>query len=337
MHAISFSASLILRLLACAALLTSRVDAFAGDLSANVAGYWNRSDQGWFWYHDPPPPPPPEKISPSPAVSSNAPDEPAPLSARWFREHLDSYRDAAIDNPSPENVRLYLYLQRLAMDKAEMYSHATKLAVLNDPALDQATLTPTNNQSRAVANQAHTAAVRSVLGRVASTAGIWFFFRSDCPYCHAQAPVLQAMAHLYGFKILPISIDHAPLVDGSFPDWVPDGGQAARMHVTVTPTLFLVAPPDRIIPLGEGVMASDQLEDRIVELEHQSGAVNDEEYASINAYQSKSYLQNGLPSDLSGIDKDPDTFLALLHAAAEQGGRTPIGNLSSGDVNWRPQ
>jgi conjugal transfer pilus assembly protein TraF len=299
-------------------------------------GYFERSDQGWFWYHDPKllPPSPPSVAAPSPVASN--PDEPQPLSAKWFREKLDGYRDSAIDNPSPENVRLYLYLQRLALDKAEMYSHATQLAVAQDPALDQASLTPTNQQSKAAANGARSGAVKSLMNRLSSSSGIWFFFRSDCQYCHAQAPVLRAMATLYGFKILPISMDQKPMEDGSFPDWVPDSGQGKAMHVSVTPTLFFVMPPDKVIPLGVGVMAADQLEDRIVELGRQVGIVTDREYAAVNVYDTKSYMQNGLPSDLSGIDQDPNTLLALLQASAQRGGETPLGNVAQGDVSWKP-
>jgi len=297
-------------------------------------GYFTKSDQGWFWYHDPrllPPVKLPEVPPSTPAANV-----PAPLSAKWFRENLDNYRDAAIDNPSPDNVRLYLYLQRLAMDKAEMYSHASQLAVAQDPALDQASLTPTNQQSKAAANGARGQAMKKLMSRLAVGSGIWFFFRSDCPYCHAQAPVLAAMENLYGFKILPISLDQKPMEDGTYPNWVPDSGQGKSMHVTVTPTLFLVTPPDIVIPLGAGVMAADQLEDRIVELGRQTGVVSDEEYAAVNVFDSKSFMQNGLPSDLAGIDQDPNTLLGLLQAAAQKGGETPIGSVGQGDVSWKP-
>jgi conjugal transfer pilus assembly protein TraF len=49
---------------------------------------------------------------------------PAPLSAAWLRANLERFRDQAIDDPSPRNVALYLYLQRLVLDKAERFAEA---------------------------------------------------------------------------------------------------------------------------------------------------------------------------------------------------------------------
>jgi hypothetical protein len=58
---------------------------------------------------------------------------PAPLSAAWLRANLERFRDQAIDDPSPRNVALYLYLQRLVLDKAERFAEATQRAVWADP------------------------------------------------------------------------------------------------------------------------------------------------------------------------------------------------------------
>lgn len=60
----------------------------------------------------PEPEPPPEALPQPPQVSEAAPAEPEPLSAEWLRDRLGAYRDAAIDDPTPGSVALYLYLQR---------------------------------------------------------------------------------------------------------------------------------------------------------------------------------------------------------------------------------
>lgn len=83
-----------------------------------------RKSEGWFFYKDPkelPPPPSPILVPPKPADTANkAPDkdQQEPFSVSWLRENMPKLLDAAIDNPSKENVEAYMYAQRVAMDKS---------------------------------------------------------------------------------------------------------------------------------------------------------------------------------------------------------------------------
>ena len=104
--------------LACLALLPT--------VAIALSGFYLRGEEGWFWYEreperqDEPEPSPPAAPAPAPAerTQDTASSAPPPLSSAWLRERLGAYRDRAIDDPSPDNVALYLYLQRVAMDKA---------------------------------------------------------------------------------------------------------------------------------------------------------------------------------------------------------------------------
>ena len=57
---------------------------------------------------------------------------------------MEHYRDKAIDNPSPENVAAYYYLQRVMMDKAQRFTDMARRVVMSDPLLDE-------NQRRPIA------------------------------------------------------------------------------------------------------------------------------------------------------------------------------------------
>jgi len=249
-----------------------------------------------------------------------------PLTARWLRENLDRYRDKALDDPSAKNVRLYMYLQKLAMDKAHAFAKAVKLAVYEDPALDEAQRVGANSQAREARTVAQRTAATSILQSIAQRAGIWFFYRSDCPYCHAQLPVLHAMENLYGFRVMAISLDGLPLPEGEYPGWVPDSGQGTALKVEATPSLFLVIPPDKILPIATGVVAVDQIEDRVIELGHQAGWIDDAQYAEVqqSGLPGQAFLQDGLPANRDQLPDDPDVLLSLLTAAAQAGGRTPL-------------
>ena len=152
-------------------------------------------------------------------------------------------------------MALYLYLQRVALDKSSRFAAATQRAVQLDPFLDEITQRPTATFAANLVNRQTGDHRDQVLQRIAQSAGVLFFFRSDCPYCEAQAPLLQQLAARYGFAVLPVSLDGAPLPGGEFPQFRQDRGQAQALGVVSTPALFLARPPDAMVPLAQGLLS----------------------------------------------------------------------------------
>ena len=290
-----------------------------------------RADRGWHFYDDPPPAKPkpkPKAPQPQPAPATT----PAPLSAQWLRENMDTYRDRAIDSPTRENVELYAYMQRLAMDKAERFADMMEV-VSTEPALDEKARSPITayqlEASRGVQNEAE----QRVIARLnAEGIGIWYFFRSDCPYCAKQDPVLERFTAQSGMTILPVSVDGLPLVSGAFPNFVPDAGQAARMQVNVTPTLVLANPrTGEMVKFSEGLKTQDEIQDRILLTAHDHGWISDTEYDDATRGMPKRYLTDGMdPQQLAALKNSPEALLAFLRAAGDIGRGTPIQPSASG-------
>ena len=194
-------------------------------LQLDAAGFYFREQEGWFWYEREPelppapeaPPPTEPAAPPQPPLAETAPEGPRTLSAEWLREHIGEYRDLAIDDPTPENVALYLYLQRVALDKSSRFAAATQRAVQLDPFLDEITQRPTATFAANLTNRQAGDQRDAALARIAERAGVLFFFRSDCPYCEAQAPLLKLLENRFGFSMLAVSLDGAPLPGGEFP------------------------------------------------------------------------------------------------------------------------
>ena len=289
--------------------------------AGSPAGFYARSAEGWFWYRDSrvpivpvpapvaPPPvapaPPPESLAEPPA-----PPGPAPLSAQWFRENLDSYRDRAIDAPSPENVAVYLHLQRIAMDKSSRFATVSERVVQGDPLLDEVTRRPTATFGANLVDRQASAAADALLGRLAETAALWFLFRSDCPYCDAQAPLLEALAARYGFAVLAVSLDGAGLKDGRFPDYRVDRGQAQVLGVLSTPALFLARPDQgEVAPLAQGLLSLSQLRERIVLAAVQAGWITEPEAQHVKATVTQTHLA---PAALAVLPEDPASLLESL-------------------------
>jgi len=289
-------------------------------LKPEAAGFYFREQEGWFWYEsepepvaEPKPAPPEQPAAPvEPQLSETAPKGPKPLSAQWLREHMGEYPDAAIDDPTPQNVVLYLYLQRVALDKSSRFAAATQRAVQLDPFLDEITQRPTATFAANLTNRQAGDNRDEVLERIAEKAGVLFFFRSDCPYCEAQAPLLKLLEARYGFSVLPVSIDGAPSPDGTFPDFRQDRGQAQSLGVVSTPALFLARPPDAMVPVSQGLLSLAQLQERIVVAAVQAGWISEGEYARTRPVTADLMLDPGqLPANLPD---DPEALLSALRA-----------------------
>jgi conjugal transfer pilus assembly protein TraF len=318
------------------------------------SGFYARGAEGWFWYMEEPPepedsespeqpapipePPPPIAAEPTPtpvapeavAATAGATTGPAPLSAAWLRANLERYRDSAIDDPSPRNVALYLYLQRLAIDKAERFAEATQRAVWSDPLLDETTRRPLATFAANLVNREAAANREAALTETAKVAGLWFLFRSDCPYCEAQAPLLEVLTARYGFDVQAVSLDGRPLPGGFFPDFRIDRGQARALGVVSTPALFLARPPNGIVPLSQGVLSLAELQQRIIHAATQAGWIAPEWRERTQARVAD------LRMDPSGLDDpaladDPDQLLAHLRGLLPRLSPAALGALRQGD------
>lgn len=250
--------------------------------------YYQEKGRGWFWKEpipdpeqqakpaEPPPPPPaPTKAEAKP----DTPKGPEPFSSAWMRINMPAYRDRAVDKPTYENVAAYKYLERLMMNKAQKYTDMSTLVATKDKYLDQNTYYSPTAGNELVADRRITKETNSLLKRLSKNVGIWFFFRSDCPYCHQQANVTEFITEKYGMKVLPISVDGLPMTNGKYPRFVADGGQAEAMGVTTVPALFMVnTKTGKQVSLSEGLTPGTELTDRIILLAKDAGWISEAEF-----------------------------------------------------------
>ena len=97
---------------------------------------------------------------------------------------------------------------------------------------------------------------------LAKTHGLFFYFRSDCPYCHAMASHVKYIQKRFGIKVVPISLDGEGLPGYEYP--IPDNGSAQYLGVSTVPALFLGEPGSgQMTALGYGIMSMQEIEERI--------------------------------------------------------------------------
>lgn len=288
--------------------------------------FFDGAAEGWFWYADPPPPelapetpeeaPPAVEpaVAPDTAAASTAPG-PAPLSVEWLQANLDRYKNRAIDDPTPDNVRAYLLLQRVSMDKASAFAEAVQAATVGDPLLDATMERPIASFAAQEMDRTAHRARQALIGVLAETVGLVFFYRSDCPFCERQAPILAALAETTGVSVMAVAVDHRPMASGAFAaDWTPDRGQAAALGVQTVPAIYALRPPGEAALIAQGMMDLTELTSRLLLVARQQGWISEEAFEATRPVRRQTV--SPVPAadlDAATLD-DPAALVAALRA-----------------------
>lgn len=243
--------------------------------------FYERRGEGWFWYEDKAreaKEKKPEPVKVAPVAPAPTDDELDLIKFTSFQKSLDDATKIATINPNDKNIVRVLSLMAETRRKAAVFTDAgMRVAALNpmvDDRYNGQNVRPPNPAATAataawdtVSRQTQEANIRAL----AQTHGIFFFFKSDCPYCHAYAPLLKRFAMRHGLTVFPVSMDGGPLPD--FPGAVPNNGIAGRIvdqlgiprEQFVVPFTVLAKPtaPQEIVPVGFGVMNDEELGERL--------------------------------------------------------------------------
>jgi conjugal transfer pilus assembly protein TraF len=247
--------------------LMSVIPTYAQDwFDRTTQSFWQDRSRGWFWYEQKPEPKEiePEESKPVTSLSttkSNKPNEVRALEA--LQERYETSKAVAIMNPSEKNMYQFLTLQKELRERSARFADVAQRVVWTSPELDYSlTGRPTNSVAIKTYDQQQQQSRDYGLKAVAQTHGLFFVFRSDCPYCHKMAPIIQRFAAQYGFTIIPISMDGRGITE--FPQPMADNGLSQRLQAKVVPALYLVETRSRTIhPIGYGVMADNEVAERI--------------------------------------------------------------------------
>ncbi|WP_434778543.1 conjugal transfer protein TraF [Neisseria sp. Ec49-e6-T10] len=186
---------------------------------------------------------------------------------------LDQSRKIAIMNPTPENIKNYVALQELAMTQAATFTEQWQRVLWENPSLDYSLKgRPTNTTAVRQYDQQRGIDTVNAIKQIAGSNGVMFFYRSDCPYCHAMAPVLRNFANQYGVEVMAVSLDGGP-IEG-FPDAQVDNGIATKLQVSVVPALFIMDTKTKSFkPISHGVISQSELESRFLAVSKEVGTL----------------------------------------------------------------
>ncbi|THF64931.1 thioredoxin family protein [Pseudothauera nasutitermitis] len=224
--------------------------------------YWRDSWRGWHFYEDPPRED--DKALPPPPAAPPAETRAAELEAfEQLQKALEDTRNIAIMRPTEANVRRYMELEARVVARASVFADVARRVAWATPELDP-TLhgRPVNAKALEVFEETQRNERSRTVARLGEDHVLFFFYRSDCPYCHAFAPTLEAFQARHGIQVVAVSVDGGPLP--GFPAARMDNGISAALEVSQVPAVFLAQPfTGRITPIGFGVLSESQLLERI--------------------------------------------------------------------------
>lgn len=234
--------------------------------SLDYPSVWRCDEAKFNWYCDL------EDEPKAPAAASRpAPAQPAApqrielrdlKTAEQLRAELKRREDLAVMNPSDQNIKDYLLAWQMAQEKGAVFADNWRRVVWQTPELDYSLKRPVNNQAVRTFDSQRDFNEEQQLRTLAKDHGLIFFFRSDCPYCHAMAPLLRQLSQKFGIEVLGVSIDGRGLPD--FPNFRDGRSQAQAWNVDRVPALFIGSKQtgDKAA-IGYGAMAMSDIVNRI--------------------------------------------------------------------------
>lgn len=214
--------------------------------------------RGWHWYEKLPVPEEPRQEKRQ-GQKTQSPGE----KLKAYREELENRLAAAWINPSPQNVSRYQEMQQDMMNRSQTFSQVWMQNVYSNAGLDHTLVSPVNQKAVHVYLDQQKSQKQNLIKSLSQTHGLFFFYSSNCPYCHHFAPVVKLFAEQYGWEVLAISLDGGAIEQ--FPGAVPDNGLASQWNVTSLPSLFAVNPnTEEVIQVAQGMTSIDEMEKRIM-------------------------------------------------------------------------
>ena len=244
--------------------------------AASAAGnesprFWGDTWRGWHFYEEPapeaePPRPAPPKPAGPPAAARDPRRDTRPpelVELERLRQRGEDLRGIAVMRPTEANVRRYMELESKVVAQASTFADVAQRVAWTTPELDPSLQgRPVNAKALEVFEAQQLGERSRSIAELSRDHVLLFFFRGDCPYCHAFAPTLEAFQGRHGIHVEAVSLDGGVLP--GFTSARRDNGTAAALRVTQVPAVYLAQPfTGRIVPIGFGVLSESQMLERI--------------------------------------------------------------------------
>ena len=221
--------------------------------------FFMETARGWHWYESLP------VIDEEEAESQKAISKTPSQTLKAYQDELEKRLHTAWVSPTSKNIQAYQEMQKDMVDRAKLFSTRWMQNVFSQPELDHTLVSPVNHQARHVKIDQEKQKIHQTIQGLSQEYGLFFFFSSDCLYCHQFAPIVKQFSQLYGWEVMAISLDGGSIAD--FPEAQPDNGLSQIWDIKSLPSLYAVNPrTQEAVPIAQGLTSLDEMETRIMTL-----------------------------------------------------------------------
>jgi conjugal transfer pilus assembly protein TraF len=224
--------------------------------------FYEGRSEGWFFYKDPKEEPTDSQKDKAPSPVSQHP----PMSTPWVREMIPKMLEVAIDTPTQENVAAFLWLQRLASDKALKFQRTATKAIYADHRLSGESVRPMMQNDFDSWDAKVIGTEKGLLREIGKSAALWFFYGDKCSTCAEVERKLAIFSREYGIEVLPIAVKSNRIIRN--PDLLQteqDAGQAEALGVSRFPSVFLASQKmEKPILIFDGVVSYSYLKGAVI-------------------------------------------------------------------------
>lgn len=316
---------------------------------ANASGsMYLEKDRGYFFYEpepepepepeepEPPPPPVAEKPKeepepepepappppPPPTAESAEPEGPAPLSSAWLKENLQSYLFKALDNPTHDNIKAYMYLQRLMVDRSEKMARETQVVLALNPDLSADSVRPRFGLASTALNQQAIAKRQSILTELGQGMHYTLVVRADCELCALQYRTLDIHARRHGGSVEIVSVDGNGLPSEGIAPMPVDTKRIRALQPKAAPSVYAAYQGGPDVLLTRSPMSVDSLQKLLIQLAAGNGWIDRKAYQETittkQEYLSLPRDEEGNPSMPEEILDNPGLLSEFLRARMEE-------------------
>ena len=232
--------------------------------NANYRGNCENHKLGWNFYCDKKI----DKVKKEPQEENTPKQTPLTLAqiakakTKAMQEKHQELLDIATHFPTEENIVNYISFYQKMLDTSSYFAEASQRAIWQNPKINYSLKRPVNAIGKRVWVDQRNSLEKSAAKDLGKKYGIFFFYRSDCPYCHAYSPTVKRFAKKYGIEVMAISLDGKILEQ--WPESVIDQGQASKLGINSVPaTIAFDKKTSKTFPIGYGALSESELLEHI--------------------------------------------------------------------------
>ena len=227
----------------------------------SLASNINKPLQGYNWYNEKPElekEKPTDQKQPSNTTQQKELELPEyEQNIRSLQERHEKAHSQALDNPTVDNILNELRLEKEMMNKSQTYGERrVAIAMLDSQFTNMKE--HSNILHKKVQEDVEARDVAEKLSALSAEWGLILQVSTDCPHCHAFAPIVLEFAQKYNFELLAENKGGHDFIGI---EGVDDNGEMLVFNPTrETPMLYLVKSDGKVVlPISRGINSEDQI------------------------------------------------------------------------------